>query len=70
MANRLSKVLEKLMLKPQNVDSVFIANKCLDSKFKLEELVLFCNLDLEKIYDHVNWSFLFYMLERCDFDTK
>jgi hypothetical protein len=26
-----------------------------------------CKLDLKKDYDHVNWSFILYMLWRCGF---
>jgi hypothetical protein len=26
-----------------------------------------CKLDLEQVYDHVNWDFLIYMLRRSDF---
>jgi hypothetical protein len=28
---------------------------------------MLCNLDLEKMYDHVNWEFLLYLLKRCRF---
>uniref|UniRef100_A0A2N9IY01 Reverse transcriptase domain-containing protein n=1 Tax=Fagus sylvatica TaxID=28930 RepID=A0A2N9IY01_FAGSY len=31
---------------------------------------LLCKLDVEKAYDHVNWNFLLYMLERCGFGAK
>jgi hypothetical protein len=27
-------------------------------------------MDLEKVYDHVNWDFLLYLLRQCDFEGK
>jgi len=34
------------------------------------EAGLLCKLDLEKAYDHVNWNFLLYMLQRCGFRER
>ena len=31
---------------------------------------MICKLDLEKVYDHVNWEFLLYVLQRCGFAEK
>ena len=31
---------------------------------------MLCKLDVEKAYDHVNWGFLMYMLERLGFPKK
>jgi hypothetical protein len=45
----------------QILDLVLIVNECLDSRIKSGEL---------GIYDHMNWSFLLYMLRRCGFGKK
>jgi hypothetical protein len=68
LANRLRKVVEKIISKPQNafvkgrqiIDSMLKAKECLDSR-------VLCKQDIEKAYDHVNWEFLLYLLRRCEF---
>jgi hypothetical protein len=78
LANKLREVLGSLLSPSQNAfiqsrqiqDSGLIANESLDSQVNSGIPRLICKLDLEKAYDHVNWKFLMYLMERCGFGAK
>ena len=49
---------------------MLIANECLDNRLKCCTLRVVCKFDIEKVYDHVNWDTLFYLLERMGFGDR
>ena len=78
LANRLKKVLNRLVSKAQNafvegrqiMDASLIANEVLDAMEKRKEKGILCKLDMEKAYDQINWNFILTLLMEMGFGTK
>ena len=52
------------------MDAVLIANEAIDSILKSNRRAILCKLDIEKVYDHVDWSFLLAVLEKMEFEKR
>lgn len=78
VAGRLQKVLPSIISHSQSVfvhgrqilDGVLVANECIHSRYRDQSLGFLCNLDFEKAYDKVDWSFPPYMLWCMGFGFK
>lgn len=51
-------------------DEVLCANECIDARIHEGKPGVLCKLDLEKVYNHVNWEFLMYVMRRCGIGMK
>ena len=54
----------------QILDAFLIANEVLDSTLKRKDKGVLCKLDIEKAYDHLNWSFMFSVMDRMGFGNN
>ena len=78
LANRLKRVLAKVISLSQNafvegwqiMDTILIANEAIDSILKSNNGAILCKLDIEKAYDHVDWSFLLAVMEKMGFGER
>ena len=78
LANKMKGVLAKVISTCQNafverqqiMNVVLIANEAMDSILKSNREAILCKLDIEKAYDHVDWSFLLAVLEKMGFGER
>lgn len=78
LANRLEKMFSKVVSIFQNafvegrqiLDVVLIASETINSMLKIDRVGVLCKLDIEKVYDHINWVFLLVVLENMGFSQR
>ena len=78
LANRIKNVIGRVVSSDQNafvmgrqiLDASLIANEVIDSWQKRREKGLICKLNIEKVYDSVNWQFLMRVLQKMGFGAK
>ena len=78
LTNRLKRVVGNLVLDFQHafvvgrqiLNVVLIANEVIDSRIKANLTRIICKLDIEKAYNHVEWSFVLVLLEKMGFRPK
>ncbi|KAL6335467.1 hypothetical protein AAG906_029710 [Vitis piasezkii] len=78
LANILKGVLAKVISMSQNafvegrqiMNAMLIADETINSILKSNKGAILCKLDIEKAYDHVDWSFLLAVLEKMGFGEK
>ena len=54
----------------QILDDVLIANDAIDARINDKLKGIICKLDIEKAYDHVDWSFVLALLEKMGFGSN
>ena len=78
LTNKLKRVVGNLVLDFQHafvvgrqiLNVVLIANEVIDSRIKANLRRIICKLDIEKAYNHVEWSFVLVLLEKMGFRPK
>ncbi|GLT47499.1 hypothetical protein SLA2020_211940 [Shorea laevis] len=78
LSNRLKSVMAEIVSDTQSafvggrqlVDSVLVLNEVVDEIKKRKQAAFVFKADFEKAYDHVDWSFLDWMMESFGFGTK
>ena len=78
LANRLKKVMHKLINKAQNafierrqiMDASLLVNEVINTMLKRKEKRELCKLDIEKAYYQSNWNCILKVMQKMSFGTK
>ena len=78
LANRLKSAMRKLVSDSQQaiiqgrhiLDAALISNEAMDSRLKVNIPGLLLKLDIEKVFDHVNWDYLLSIMTKMGFGER
>lgn len=77
LTERVKKMIDNLVDKHQMafkgrpiMDAALIANEIVNTRLRAQIPGVFCKLDIEKAFDHVNWKFLIKILKAMGFGRK
>lgn len=78
LAKQLSKVLNQITSECQHAfvyghqisDVILIVSETVDEVIRHNKTGILCKFDMEKVFDHVNWNVIDYMLNRMGFGAK
>ena len=61
---------QNVFVEGRQILDAMLANEVIHSILKSNGGVILCKLDIEKAYDHVEWSFLLTVMEKLGFGEK
>ena len=70
MGNLVSNFQHAFVAGRQILNDVLIANDAIDARINDKLKGILCKLDIEKAYDHVDWSFVLALLEKMGFGSN
>lgn len=70
LVNVISDSQHAFLPRRQMIDCLLMANENIDAMLKVDWAKVVCKVDMEKAYDHVNWGYIDWVLDKMGFGLK